>query len=44
MLNSATTTLGKTAAASLFQSVVGCITILTANAIVRKVDKSRALL
>ena len=44
MLNSATTTLGKTAAASLFQSVVGCITILTANAIVRKVDKSSALI
>lgn len=44
MLNSATTSLGKTTAASLFQSVVGCITILTANAIVRKVDKSSALI
>lgn len=44
MLNSATTSLGKTTAASLFQSIVGCITILTANAIVRKVDKSSALI
>ena len=44
MLNSQSVTLGKTAAASLFQSVVGCITILSANAIVRKVDKSSALI
>lgn len=44
MLNSQSVTLGKTAAASLFQSVVGCITILTANAIVRKVDRSSALI
>lgn len=44
MLQSATTSLGKTTAASLFQSVIGCITILTANAIVRKVDKSSALI
>lgn len=44
MLNSATTSIGKTSAASVFQSVIGCITILTANAIVRKVDKSSALI
>ena len=44
MLTSASVSLGKTSAASLFQSVVGCITILTANAIVRKVDQSSALI
>ena len=44
MLNSATTSIGKTSAASMFQAVVGCCTILTANAIVRKVDKSSALI
>ena len=44
MLNSSSVTLGKTAAASLFQSVIGCVTILTANAIVRKVDRSSALI
>ena len=38
------TKLGQNAAASMFQSVIGCITILTANAIVRKVDKSSALI
>lgn len=38
------TPIGKTAAASMFQSVVGCITILTANGIVRKLDKSSALI
>ena len=44
MLNSATTSIGKTSAASMFQAVVGCITILTANAVVRKVDKGSALI
>ena len=44
MLTSAAVSLGKTSAASMFQSVVGCITILTANAIVRKVDKASALI
>ncbi len=44
MLISGSVSLGKTAAASLFQAVVGCITILTANAIVRKVDRSSALI
>ena len=44
MLNSAVTSLGKTSAASMVQAVVGCITILTANAIVRKVDKGSALI
>ncbi len=37
-------TLSQTGAASLFQSVIGCITILTANGIVRKLDKSSALI
>lgn len=44
MLMSAAVSLGQTSAASLFQSVIGCITILTANAIVRKVDKASALI
>lgn len=44
MLTSGTISLGKTSAASLFQAVVGCITILTANAIVRKVDRASALI
>lgn len=44
MLTSGSVSLGKTTAASLFQSVVGCIMILTANAIVRKVDKASALI
>lgn len=44
MLTSASTTLGQTSAASLFQSVIGCIMILTANAVVRKVDKASALI
>lgn len=44
MLTNANTTLGQTSAASLFQSVIGCIMILTANAVVRKVDKASALI
>lgn len=44
MLNSQGTTMGQTTAASMFQAVVGCITILCANGIVRKVDKSSALI
>ncbi len=44
MLTSNSVSLGKTAAASLFQSVVGCITILIANGIVRKVDRASALI
>ena len=44
MLVNGSTSLGKTAAASLFQSVIGCITILIANGIVRKVDKASALI
>ena len=44
MLQSPTTTMGQTTAASLFQSVIGCITILIANAIVRKVDRASALI
>ena len=44
MLTSPTTSIGWTSAASMFQSVVGCIMILTANAIVRKFDKASALI
>ena len=44
MLQSPTTTMGQTTAASLFQSVIGCITILIANGIVRKVDRASALI
>lgn len=44
MLQSPSTTMGQTTAASLFQSAIGCVTILAANAIVRKVDKSSALI
>lgn len=44
MLFSGTVNIGKTTAASLFQSVVGCITILAANGIVRKLDRSSALI
>ena len=36
--------LGRTAAASFFQAVVGCITILVANWIVRRVDRESALI
>ena len=36
--------LGQNAAASMFQSIIGCITILTANAIVRKVDPDSAMI
>lgn len=36
--------LGRTAAASFFQSVVGCATILIANWIVRRVDRESALI
>lgn len=44
MLTSPSVTLGQTSAASMFQAVVGCITILTANAIVRKFDRPSALI
>lgn len=36
--------LGQNAAASMFQSIIGCITILTANAIVSKIDRNSALI
>ncbi len=35
--------MGMTAAAGLYQAVVGCITVFTANMIVRKIDKDKAL-
>lgn len=44
MLTSGTVGLGKTSAASLFQAVVGCIMILSANAIVRRYDRASALI
>ncbi len=44
MLQSPATSMGQTTAASLFQSAVGCVTILVANGIVRKVDRSSALI
>lgn len=44
MLKSSSVTLGQTSAASMFQAVVGCITILSANAIVRHFDRSSALI
>ena len=36
--------IGRTAAASFFQSIAGCITILIANGIVRKIDSDSALI
>ncbi len=36
--------LGQNAAASMFQSIIGCVTILVANGIVRKIDKNNALI
>lgn len=44
MLTSNAVSVGKTTAASMFQSVIGCCTILAANGIVRKLDKSSALI
>lgn len=39
-----TSTTGMSAAAAFIQSVAGCITILTANAVVRKFDKDSAMI
>ena len=39
-----TATTGMAAAAAFVQSVAGCITILTANAIVRKIDRESAMI
>ena len=39
-----TSTTGMSAAAAFVQSVAGCITILTANAIVRKIDRESAMI
>lgn len=39
-----TSTTGMAAAAAFIQSVAGCITILTANAIVRKIDRDSAMI
>lgn len=39
-----TSTTGMSAAAAFIQSVAGCITILTANAVVRKFDKESAMI
>lgn len=35
--------MGMTAAAGLYQAVVGCITVFSANMVVRKIDKDKAL-
>jgi putative aldouronate transport system permease protein len=42
MMKSGTT--GMASAAGLIQSVVGCITILLANAVVRKIDSESAMI
>lgn len=44
MLVGSSVSISKTAAASVFQSIIGCITILSANAVVRKVDRASALI
>ena len=44
MLTSGSVSIGKTSAASVFKSIVGCIMILTANGIVRKVDADSAMI
>lgn len=44
MLQTPNTPLGRTAAASFFQAVVGCVTILVANWIVRRVDRESAII
>ena len=44
MLTSGSVSIGKTSAASVFKSVIGCIMILTANGIVRKVDPDSAMI
>ena len=44
MLTSQVVSIGKTSAASMFKSVIGCIMILTANGIVRKVDADSAMI
>ena len=44
MLTDGNVNVSKTSAASMFQAVIGCIMILTANAIVRKVDPDSAMI
>lgn len=44
MLTNGKINVGKTSAASMFQSVIGCAMILTANAVVRKVDPDSAMI
>ena len=44
MLTSGAVSIGKTSAASVFKSVIGCFMILTANGIVRKVDPDSAMI
>lgn len=38
-----TNNIGMSAAACLYQAVVGCVTVITANLIVRRIDKEKAL-
>ena len=44
MLTSGTVSIGKTSAASVFKSVIGCIMILSANGVVRLVDPDSAMI
>ena len=44
MLTSGTVSIGKTSAASVFKSVIGCIMILSANGVVRMVDPDSAMI
>ena len=44
MLTSGSVSIGKTSAASVFKSVIGCIMILSANGVVRKLDPDSAMI
>ena len=44
MLTSGTVSIGKTSAASVFKSIIGCIMILSANGVVRMVDPDSAMI
>ena len=44
MLTSGSVSIGKTSAASVFKSVIGCIMILSANGVVRLVDPDSAMI
>ena len=44
MLTSGSVSIGKTSAASVFKSIIGCIMILSANGVVRKIDPDSAMI